>query len=118
MKSRWRFAAIALLVFGTLLVVTAVGSIGVQMPLTQTSEGLLLPEESKHLSSIRQLTFEGTNAEAYWSPDGEWLVFHQLVHHTRQTKFSSCVPTVHKFALSAQAKVAQLAAISLQTEMS
>lgn len=42
---------------------------------TQGQQPLLLPEESKHLSQLRQLTFEGTNAEAYWSPDGEWLVF-------------------------------------------
>jgi TolB protein len=38
-------------------------------------QGLLLPEETKHLSQAQQLTFEGTNAEAYWSPDGQWLVF-------------------------------------------
>ncbi len=36
---------------------------------------LLLPEESRYLSRVQQLTFEGTNAEAYWSPDGNWLVF-------------------------------------------
>lgn len=75
MEAQWRFAAIALLVFDALLVMTVVGSVGVQMLSTQTVEGLLLPEENKHLSSVRQLTFEGTNAEAYWSPDGEWLVF-------------------------------------------
>ena len=27
------------------------------------------------LSNIRQLTFGGQNAEAYWSPDGSKLVF-------------------------------------------
>lgn len=29
----------------------------------------------KHLKDIRQLTFGGENAEAYWSPDGKHLVF-------------------------------------------
>ncbi|MBO6575647.1 MAG: PD40 domain-containing protein [Rhodothermales bacterium] len=29
----------------------------------------------EHLRNIRQLTFGGNNAEAYWSPDGEQLVF-------------------------------------------
>jgi TolB protein len=29
----------------------------------------------KHLQNIRQLTFGGENAEAYFSPDGRWLVF-------------------------------------------
>lgn len=28
-----------------------------------------------HLQNIRQLTFGGDNAEAYWSPDGQWLTF-------------------------------------------
>ncbi|MBX2893692.1 MAG: PD40 domain-containing protein [Saprospiraceae bacterium] len=28
-----------------------------------------------HLKNIRQLTFGGDNAEAYWSPDGKWLTF-------------------------------------------
>ena len=28
-----------------------------------------------HLASIRQVTFGGENAEAYFSPDGEWLTF-------------------------------------------
>lgn len=32
-------------------------------------------EESKHLKDIRQLTFGGENAEAYWSPDGTKLIF-------------------------------------------
>ncbi|MBX3134341.1 MAG: PD40 domain-containing protein [Gemmatimonadaceae bacterium] len=27
------------------------------------------------LSNLRQLTFGGENAEAYWSPDGEWITF-------------------------------------------
>ena len=34
-----------------------------------------LAQESKHLDNIRQLTFGGQNAEAYWSPDGRRLVF-------------------------------------------
>lgn len=29
----------------------------------------------RHLKNIRQLTFGGENAEAYFSPDGQWLVF-------------------------------------------
>jgi TolB protein len=32
------------------------------------------PGES-HLANIRQLTFGGTNAEAYFSADGHWLIF-------------------------------------------
>ncbi len=32
-------------------------------------------ETERHLSDIRQLTFGGENAEAYWSPDGRKLIF-------------------------------------------
>src|SRR2546423_12344996 len=40
---------------------------------TQSSD-LLLPQE-KHLRNIKQLTFGGENAEAYFSPDGKKLIF-------------------------------------------
>lgn len=33
------------------------------------------PKPEKHLQNIRQLTFGGDNAEAYWSPNGKWLTF-------------------------------------------
>ncbi len=41
-----------------------------------TSEGdtLAYPDET-HLRNIRQLTFGGDNAEAYFSFDGKWLIF-------------------------------------------
>ena len=40
------------------------------------SDSLLLqPEEMKYLKNIKQLTFGGNNAEAYWSFDDEMLVF-------------------------------------------
>jgi Tol biopolymer transport system component len=35
---------------------------------------LLRPDEV-HLRNLRQLTFGGENAEAYWSPDGEHLIY-------------------------------------------
>lgn len=35
---------------------------------------VILPGESR-LSNIKQLTFGGQNAEAYWSPDGKRLIF-------------------------------------------
>ena len=36
---------------------------------------LLHPEEMKYLKNIKQLTFGGNNAEAYWSFDDNYLVF-------------------------------------------
>ena len=41
---------------------------------SENSEPIHYPEES-HLTNVRQLTFGGNNAEAYWSPDGKKLVF-------------------------------------------
>jgi len=40
------------------------------------SDSLLLhPEEMKYLKNIKQITFGGNNAEAYWSFDDQYLVF-------------------------------------------
>ncbi len=33
------------------------------------------PKPETHLKNIRQLTFGGDNAEAYWSPNSKWLTF-------------------------------------------
>ena len=38
------------------------------------ADGLRFPGEVR-LRNVRQLTFGGNNAEAYWSPDGERLIF-------------------------------------------
>src|SRR5258708_14770959 len=40
----------------------------------KTSASLGLPSE-KHLRNVRQLTFGGTNAEAYFSADDKYLIF-------------------------------------------
>lgn len=39
------------------------------------AEGPLERPDEPHLRSVRQLTFGGENAEAYWSPDGTRLIF-------------------------------------------
>ena len=41
----------------------------------EQAEPLLLPEEQKHLKNVRQLTFGGQNAEAYFSADDKQLIF-------------------------------------------
>ncbi|MER3464545.1 MAG: hypothetical protein C4329_09205 [Chitinophagaceae bacterium] len=38
------------------------------------ADSIQYPEE-KHFKNVQQLTFGADNAEAYWSYDGEWLVF-------------------------------------------
>jgi Tol biopolymer transport system component len=42
---------------------------------TPSAPALLAPGEEKHLANLRQLTFGGQNAEAYWSVDGSHLIF-------------------------------------------
>src|ERR1019366_1970490 len=41
----------------------------------QTSSGSLALPSEKHLRNVRQLTFGGTNAEAYFSGDDKYLIF-------------------------------------------
>ncbi len=43
-------------------------------PASTVPAPLLRPDE-RHLRNLRQLTFGGENAEAYWSPDGTRLIF-------------------------------------------
>lgn len=45
-----------------------------QTPPSPPERPLALPEET-HLRNVRQLTFGGENAEAYFSPDGRHLIF-------------------------------------------
>jgi Tol biopolymer transport system component len=40
-----------------------------------SAAGTLHDEREVHFSDVRQLTFGGENAEAYWSPDGSELIF-------------------------------------------
>jgi len=44
-------------------------------PTAAPAAGLLFPGEEKFLANIRQLTFGGQNAEAYWSADGKRIIF-------------------------------------------
>ena len=43
--------------------------------LPEPAETMETAEEAGYFSNLRQLTFGGQNAEAYWSPDGTKLVF-------------------------------------------
>src|SRR5678816_3804010 len=52
------------------MLVAALQSAAAQQQLSVASQ----PGES-HLTNIRQITFGGENAEAYFSRDGQWLTF-------------------------------------------
>src|SRR5215212_9980706 len=49
-------------------------SVGQSHALKPSPDDLALPAE-KHLRNVRQLTFGGENAEAYFSADGRELIF-------------------------------------------
>jgi TolB protein len=58
------------------LLVTAISVVGfgIRSPRTSSQTDLALPQET-HLRNVRQLTFGGENAEAYFSSDGQRLIF-------------------------------------------
>ena len=60
-----------------LLALTACGA----PTLVRDVDGLILPEERGHLSNLRQLTFGGTNAEAYWAYDDSQLILQVTQSH-------------------------------------
>lgn len=62
-------------VFYFLSGITILSSCGVKLPMeTSNSAPMRYPEE-KHLANVRQVTFGGDNAEAYWSNDGKKIIF-------------------------------------------
>ncbi|HYE77305.1 MAG TPA: hypothetical protein VEI97_04895 [bacterium] len=44
------------------------------------ADHLIAPQEARFFKHLRQLTFEGENAEAYWSPDSKALIFQRTPH--------------------------------------
>jgi TolB protein len=58
----------------SLLITTLLAATAFAQPNTPAADTLHYPEET-HFRNIRQLTFGGDNAEAYWSFDGKHIVF-------------------------------------------
>lgn len=74
MRSKHSMVAVTSFVLSTLALFgagCAATSSGVLAPGDAT---LAFPKETR-ISNLRQLTFGGTNAEAYWSYDGRWLTY-------------------------------------------
>ena len=76
MRRRMRFTrlGIALCVVSLAVFVAARQAAPGPAPV-KTPGSLLAPGEEKFLANVRQLTFGGQNAEAYWSADGNRLIF-------------------------------------------
>jgi len=66
-----------LLVGGLTAIVVSVAIVAIaqQQPGALSSPSSLVYPGEKHLRNIRQLTFGGQNAEAYWSADDKYLIF-------------------------------------------
>jgi len=50
---------------------------GARPPAPEAGPAAIHPDES-HLRNLRQLTFDGQNAEGYWSPDGTRIVYQRM----------------------------------------
>jgi len=70
--TRTPLAAVALLATA---VFACSRSVAVGSPSSSTALRLDAAPGERHLTNIRQLTNGGENAEAYFSPDGRWLIF-------------------------------------------
>ena len=69
----YRYVAPALL--AAVAALSAVGQEPPPRPVPAAPESLVRPGEEPFLANLRQLTFGGQNAEAYWSSDGARLIF-------------------------------------------
>lgn len=70
-----RVPIILLFVFGVLLTGSLLSARQAVSQAPQANAAPLKDAREKHLTNIRQLTTEGENAEAYFSPDGKRLIF-------------------------------------------
>lgn len=63
--------------FSAATVLVAAFACAGEEPAPDTSPAVAVEPDSgeSHLTNIRQVTFGGENAEAYFSPDGQWLTF-------------------------------------------
>ncbi len=66
-----------LLIFATFIIsITAfINKPAISKPFPPKNSDTLIYPAEKHFANMRQLTFGGDNAEAYFSYDGKWLIF-------------------------------------------
>ena len=95
----------------SVLGLTRVRSIPHSIAAAAAPEQLRLPEE-KHLKNIKQLSFGGENAEAYFSADGKQLIFQSTRDgrecdqiYTMYPKLFPCVDDVGGAVVVAQVDV-------------
>jgi TolB protein len=69
-----KLIAIATFLAGCTILISSFRPKMMSPAVVRINDTLLYPEEN-HFRNVRQLTFGGDNAEAYWSNDGKYLVF-------------------------------------------
>src|SRR5215468_11612592 len=67
--------SLSVLIFGVLILLASTTQQSGSRPFDAQSAKGVEPQTEKHLRNIKQLTFGGQNAEAYFSADGKKLVF-------------------------------------------
>ena len=71
-----RIVSTAVALLATAVLACGPRSVEVASPApTNTAPTLAAAPGETHLTNVRQLTYGGENAEAYFSPDGRWLIF-------------------------------------------
>jgi TolB protein len=68
-------AAVALLATAVFACTTRRATVGSPRAESREPRAVSSAPGESHLTNIRQLTYGGENAEAYFSPDGRWLIF-------------------------------------------
>lgn len=70
-----RFAAVAIVATAVLSCAPRTGSVDAASAVPAAPRTISAAQGETHFAAIRQLTYGGENAEAYFSPDGDWLTF-------------------------------------------
>lgn len=69
------FVFVSLILMGVFITATSFLPASVNTDYSESVPDTVHYPEEKHFKNVRQLTFGGDNAEAYFSFDGKWLVF-------------------------------------------
>src|ERR1700747_702120 len=75
MRRTLSFALLAVVVATSCSVVMLYSALPAVVRAQEAPVSRLTPEEQRHLKNVRQLTFGGQNAEAYFSADDKQLIF-------------------------------------------
>lgn len=70
-----RCSSTAVALIATAVFTSCTRQVSIGSPTAQSAQRIAAAPGESHLTNIRQLTYGGENAEAYFSRDGRWLIF-------------------------------------------